>query len=383
MKIYNQIISKCKEQRGVAAVVVAIVIAVLIGFAALAIDIGYLAVTKNELQNVADSAALAATGKLGDIYTGMPQANMDVYNCNTEGDCALIINQARDVVGSGKNTAGGEDIDIDSGDVIIGKWHGPGNSPEFEPSDGYPNPVPDAVKVIARRDSTSGGNGPITTFFARIFNINTVDVTADAIADLSGLSKVGPGGLPIPIGVSSARFDDPDWCDKPIKLQPTNDPEGCAGWHTYDDSKGKIKVELLPELIADPHNNPGAEGGDIFFYTGGTIDAAFVLLEQLFNDSRFLNDWDRDDGLPVIDDDDDDATWTTTVVVYDSDDCSNPNTGLAVVGFAKIVISGVCHATTCNGLDQIDAVVACDYIETQRGGGGEYGIIGAIPGLVE
>lgn len=376
MKIYNQIISKCKEQRGVTAVVVAIVIAVLIGFAALSVDIGYVAVTKNELQNVADSAALAATGKLGDIYTGMPQAEMDDYVCS-EADRTLIINQAQGVVGSGKNQAGGQDIAIDSGDIIIGKWNG--DSLTFTPT----NSKPDAVKVTARRDSTAGGNGPISSFFAKIFDINTVDVKADAIADLSGLSKVGPGGLPIPIGISKHRFDDPDWCDKPIKLQPSNDPEACAGWHTYDDPKGKIKVELLPALIADPSNNPGGEGGDIFYYTGGTVDAAFVLLEQLFEQNRLLNDWDRTDGEPVIDDDDDDATWTTTVVVYDSDDCSNPNTGMPIVGFAKIVISGVCHATTCNGLDQIDAVVACDYIVTQRGGGGEYGIIGSIAGLVE
>jgi Flp pilus assembly protein TadG len=374
MKMYNQIISKFKEQRGVTAVVVAIAIVMLMGFVALAVDVGFVAATKNELQNVADSAALAGTELLGNIYTGKTKAQMDVYNCSTAGDCASIIARAQGVVGSGKNKAGGEDIVIDSGDVIIGKWDG--NSLTFTPTNGYPGgAVPDAVKVTARRDSTGGGNGPISTFFAKIFGFNTVDVKADAIADLSGLSKVGPGGLPIPIGISKYRFTT-EWCDKPIKLQPSNDPEACAGWHTYDDPNGKIKVELLPGLIDGSFTSPEANGGDIFFYNGGTNDAAFVLFEQLFDQNKVLNDG-------VIDGDTDPTTWTTTVVVYDWDDCSNPNTDIPIVGFAKIVISDVCHASKCGGLKQITAVIACDYIESQRGGGGEYGIIGSIAGLVE
>ena len=50
---------------------VALTITMLVGFVALAVDIGYLMATKNELQNVADAAALAAAGKLGDIYVGI------------------------------------------------------------------------------------------------------------------------------------------------------------------------------------------------------------------------------------------------------------------------------------------------------------------------
>ncbi len=39
----------------------------LIGFAAFAIDVGYMMVSRNELQNIADTAALAAAGELGAI----------------------------------------------------------------------------------------------------------------------------------------------------------------------------------------------------------------------------------------------------------------------------------------------------------------------------
>ena len=67
----KNIISKIKENRGATAIIVAISLLVLIGFLALAVDVGYLYGTKNELQNTADAAALAATRKLGDIYDGM------------------------------------------------------------------------------------------------------------------------------------------------------------------------------------------------------------------------------------------------------------------------------------------------------------------------
>ena len=54
----------------------------------------------------------------------MDPVEADVYDCSSASspnDCASIIAQARDIVGSGKNGAGGQDIDIDASDVIIGQ----------------------------------------------------------------------------------------------------------------------------------------------------------------------------------------------------------------------------------------------------------------------
>ena len=386
MKTFNQIISKCKEQRGVTAVVVAIAIVMLMGFVALAVDVGFVAATKNELQNVADSAALAGTELLGNIYTGKTQAQMDVYNCSTAGDCALIIAQAQDVVGSGKNIAGGEDIVIDSGDVIIGKWDGT----SLTPSNGYPSgPVPDAVKVTARRDSTAGGNGPISTFFAKIFNINTVDVKADATADLSGLSKIAPGGLPIPVGVSIDMFNG-QFCDEPLIFHPTT--TSCAGWHQYEMESNDPKFKNYPYLLNSLKGHPPAfttpetNAGDIFNFNGGTNMAGYKVLNELFEDHKGDND-------NFIDRDTDPNTWTTTLVVFDGPCYSNPVQSFEILGFAVIKIYGICCTDTVgetmNGYvclakePQIVGNLVCDYVEPQRGGGGEYGIIGAIAGLVE
>ena len=53
-----------RRQRGAVAVIVAIVLAVLIGFVGLALDLGKLYVTRSELQNSADACALAAARDL-------------------------------------------------------------------------------------------------------------------------------------------------------------------------------------------------------------------------------------------------------------------------------------------------------------------------------
>jgi Flp pilus assembly protein TadG len=47
------------EQRGAVAIIVGLVLAVLMGFAGLALDVGHLYVEKTELQNAADACALA------------------------------------------------------------------------------------------------------------------------------------------------------------------------------------------------------------------------------------------------------------------------------------------------------------------------------------
>ena len=54
----KKLLPVANNNRGVTIVIVAIFLVVLIGFVALAVDVGYMYVTRNELQNVADAAAV-------------------------------------------------------------------------------------------------------------------------------------------------------------------------------------------------------------------------------------------------------------------------------------------------------------------------------------
>jgi hypothetical protein len=72
--------------------------------------------------------------------------------------------------------------------------------------------------------------------------------------------------------------------------------------------------------------------------------------------------------------------WETTVPVYDRGDCSNPNQSILIVGFAEIELRDVLDAPS----KLVRGTVSCNLVDefASRGGGGEYGVKGSVPGLV-
>jgi len=221
MIVHLPLIKRPFDQRGVTLVIVAIAGLVLIAFVALAVDVGYVMVSRNELQNISDGAALAAARKLGSIYEPMSYAAQQTYDASS--DASAIISAAKST--ALLNKAAGQNISLRDEDVIIGKWNATAKT--LTPT----MLQPDAVGVISRRDTSNPVNGPVGTFFAKAIGIDTVNVSARATAALTSQSTVDPGNV-IPVGISQQWFDK-DFCDQPIKFYPTNSPEGCAGWNVY------------------------------------------------------------------------------------------------------------------------------------------------------
>ncbi len=393
MTIPQKLIARIKDQSGITVVLVALTMAVLIGFAALAVDIGYTLTTKNELQNVADAAALAAARQLGVIYQGMSYVEQQNYVCDPQ----TIVDVATDV--AAKNQAGGMNITIEADNVTIGDW----DASTLSLTQTWDQP--DAVRVLARRDGTA--NGPITTFFARIFGIDTVDVSARATAALTGQGTSEPGELEVPLGISGYYFDGDDRCNDQIKFSPTGDPDACAGWTSFTEEPPNDNTirDILEEAIDSLATTAGET---IFNFIGGdlskpTFDALLTLFQHrgydVYEDGTpILGDdgqplvYAGDLGVPLYDADGDrleypDDTprnkhvWTTTVVVYDLDTCDNPNTSIGIGGYARAEITNVLGPPD----KLIEAKVVCEYVDSEntRGGGGEYGTMGSIPGLVE
>jgi hypothetical protein len=359
---------KMKDQRGVVFILVAMALVILMAFAALALDVGNVMVVRNELQNISDGAALAATRRLGSIYEGMSYTNQQTYDCST--DATTIISVAQEV--ATLNKAAGVNITVNPSDVEIGQWNG--ETRVFTPTLSRP----DAVRVKARRDSSA--NGPVATHFARILGINTISISTQATAALTGESTAGPGGLPVPLGISRAWFEGGaafHFCNQPIRFYPTNDPSSCAGWHVYD-RYSTMNDRRLRDTISDIENG-GYESPETNAYVtryefgGGTMSTqTFAAMKSLFDSRKVLNDG-------IIDNDTDSNTWTTGVPVFDSSDCSNPHGSTLIVGFATIVITNVQDAP----VHQIDGYVICNNVEPGRGSGGNYGTKGSIPGLVQ
>ena len=353
------------NQRGSIIIFVALGLIMLLGFAALAFDIGHITVTKNELQNISDGASLAATRQLGAIYETMSYEDQQNYVA----DPAPLIAVAKDV--GLKNQAGKMNITINDADVIIGTWD-PNRTPPFEATLSQP----DAVRVIARRSGASA-EGPITNIFARILGRNTTNVETDATAALTPQSTAGPGGLPVPLGISKYWFENQqatNFCNQPIRFYPTNDPTSCAGWHVYNRYNNAPDSRLrdtISDLEDGTYQNPETIAGQTQFeFTNGTMSTqTFAAMKSLFEanlDTDLNGDGTND-------------AWTATVPVYNLDDCGSMAGAQLIVGFATIVMTGVQDSP----VHQIDGYVICENVEPGRGGGGEYGTRGSIPGLVE
>ena len=433
MKSYFNFFEKVRNQAGVTAVIVAIVMPILIGFTALAVDVGYMHVTKNELQNVADAAALAGAGYLGSKYETLSREEQSKYEFAREN----IVNVVNEV--ALENQAAKMNISINDADVIIGTWpdkdEGEGVIWRLKAMTGSTLILPDAVRVIARRDGSA--NGPILTFFARIFNIATVNVVADATAALTGPATIDEGELKTPFALSDNMF--PHNCTDLISFSPTGD--SCAGWHNFFDdiNAAAMKAKLLALIIGDgqgvdedgnsdcllepcgeqwlldnfdhlPYKpfpdgvtTPEAGGGDYFDFQGGAIASLF--------EGWYLDNQDMDVNIPADikvpedktfeefdwpapllalfdyfrrrDDDGDDAVWTATIPVYKEEgvDCTNPNTSLEIVGFAEIEVLQINPPPD----KTVNVTINCEkYFLPVRGGGATFGLLrGTIPNLVE
>ena len=248
MKFSFKLLEKVKNQAGVSAVIVAIVLPMLIGFGALAVDVGYMLVTKNELQNVADASALAGARYLGRTYEGLSRAEQQAH-VFSRSDIVDVVQQVALKNQAAKMNIVINDTDADfdnpDADVLIGDWD---SETGLDPRLTATFILPDAVRVIARRDDNA--NGPILTFFARIFNIATVNVVADATAALTAPTAVEEGELKTPFGISERMFDPPN-CTDTIEFSPTSN--SCAGWHNFFDdiNADTMKNKLLGFIVGD------------------------------------------------------------------------------------------------------------------------------------
>ncbi len=342
------------NEKGAVALMVAILLSVFLGVAALAVDVGYMMVARNQLQDIADAAALAGARWLGHNYEGMTYAEQLAFVCDPSVIGAVVAD-----VGNKNDPTGAGSFVINGSEIVIGTWDASTKTLTAT------NNAPDAVRVTVRRDDST--NGPITTFFAKIFGRNTVNVSAMATAALTSQSTAGPGALPLPAGISNAWNS---WgtnpCGQQITFYPSNSPTSCAGWNVYDQSPANDKTlrDTLNALKAGTYTSPPVDGGQTqFTFTGGTMS------QQTFNAMQAYFDANKGP----------DGTWTTAVPVYSSPDCGNPTGNITIVGFATIKITQVVGAPT----KTIVGEVVCNDIAPGRGGGGNYGTLGSIPGLVQ
>jgi len=240
-----------RRRRGAVAVQVAVMLTVLVGFAALTVDVGAIYNAKAELQRTADSAALAAAGMLGEYGAVNPlEAARDVAvefaNTNTVWGRSMLIHRDDDV------TLGRADYDSEQ------------NRYTFTPT----QTLPDAVRVRVRMTNDSL-NGPLALMFAGIFGSHTTDLSAEAIA------MMVPRDIAIVADLSGSMNDD-------CELRNVHNHQICLFdvWAGLPLETGKAGIFNGPDPL-EP-GDPGA--GDLHPATGPGLPAHYGGNPNPFNE---------------------------------------------------------------------------------------------------
>jgi Flp pilus assembly protein TadG len=353
-----QQVSVWRQEKGVTSVTVALLGTILVAISAFAIDIGHALVTQNELQNASDAAALAAARQLGVNYLALPMVEQqDLERALTGNEQSQILAQATAAAFANK-ASDVSNLSLSNGDVEFGMWDF--NVRVFTATVVRPN----AVRVTARRDGTQ--NGPISTFFAGIVGVSTMNVATTSIAALgtSG-GPLAPGEANVPFAISSNWFNGVASCDAGIQFSPVG-PNGCAGWHVFDQNPANANRlrATIDGLHDGSYQSPGIIPGHTQFnFTGGEVTSAFPNLINLWDSNK---QWSNSTGR---------FEWPIKLPVYEASSpttCDNPNQSITIVGYAVAVITEVKR-------NDIQAEVKCDTMidaqpaPNQAGAGGGAG----------
>ena len=171
-----------RDRRGIIAVFTAVLLLVILGMIAFAVDVGYMGMVRTQLQSAADSSALAAAADSNDVKgnTGIIQV-------------AQAFAQYHDI--------GGRKIQLNTGDVQFGTWDT--TSRTFTALGNGQTGT--AIKVTVKADATHGGNAGL--FFGRVFGMNSTAEQASAVA------MANPRDIVFVVDLSGSMNDDTDPSD--------------------------------------------------------------------------------------------------------------------------------------------------------------------------
>lgn len=222
-----------KAQKGAIMVLAAGAMVMTVGVIAMAVDIGRIMVVRNELQNAADAAALAGAAKLSNFATPAWSAACAAATA------AIPFNKS-------------ETQAFATGVVKAGVWSiDPGQSSDMTTADcagartvvtPFNGLVP-AVSVQLTRDSGQN-QGPFLTFFARIFGLDSLAMTATAVAGISYPSNV-PGASLAPFAISNcmlASIPTTGYSDSIKIFSAQDNPDSCekGQWTTLNFSPSNV-----------------------------------------------------------------------------------------------------------------------------------------------
>ena len=159
-----------KRPRGQALVTVAVTMVALLGFVGLAIDVGWMMVARNELQNGADAAALAGAGALYKENSGTIEATPNWTRASDSTTNAIPFNKVNATA-------------LATGTVATGYWNLTGTPAGMQSKTKSPLVTGDAAAVsVVLRKATGQNGGPVALFLAPLLGVSAEGIKATAVA---------------------------------------------------------------------------------------------------------------------------------------------------------------------------------------------------------
>lgn len=284
MKIKNLNKGILGDERGAIAVITALlVLFVLVGVAALAVDIGRVATVKNELQNAADAGALAGaaalyTGSGSEVNTEANKIAFDTAIENLSMNEEILINWVE-----GTN----------SGDIQRGHWSF--NSRTFTPNDSI-DPIDlwgvsdyfldnyvdfiNAVRVITRKE--------VSAFFSPGFSR---EVVAEAIAYIGFVGQLNPMDVDQPFTICDTAIQDSSGnynCDYARFMIPATNSQhlqGTSNWTDFSQPcSGSPGASSVNNLVCSTGNpNPLIYGQGMTLSQQATAQSVGMSIRDCWN----------------------------------------------------------------------------------------------------
>ena len=191
-----------RARRGVIVVLAAVILVMLFAFTAFTVDLGYVALTRSQLQNAADAAALAAAGDLVDALGSSPVRSTSYV--------AEAARTTAERVGA-SNSAGNHDkVFIDGqDDVELGQTSWNSKTKQWQVNWGALPAT--AIRVTVSRGGASRGDG-LPLFFAPVLGHDTAAVRVEATAAVFGAENFHiPPGSPLKTPMLPIVCDEDSW----------------------------------------------------------------------------------------------------------------------------------------------------------------------------
>ena len=247
-----------------------------------AMDFAYQAAARTELQRTIDAAALAGAGKLGFDDTVFPTVRLNARQYGTlnplrTGTLTLDLNTANDPAGN----------------IVLGIYSGGTFNPSL---------VGSQVNAVRCQVQTT-----IPTSFLRLLNIDTLPVTASAVAISNPPVLPGCGTPILPIAVTpcafydagTGQFNNSNGCGTGLTWISSNricdnspgSSQSCnsAAWASLDGTNwtsGQHQAAITNAGLANPACNATAPAGGNTYLENGMVLPPFNLLRDTFTANR-------------------------------------------------------------------------------------------------